>query len=116
MEPNNSANRLALTPLAHHIRTRKGGAKGGDGQSAEQYAQRLEENLQSLCDRAKSGMYRAPQVRWVHIPKGDGSHTQPNGIPTFVPSFSLLHAALACPTPPRRPIRSRASARASATH
>ena len=45
----------ALTTLAHHIdvewlreafrRTRKDGARGVDGQSAEQYAQRLEENL-----------------------------------------------------------------------
>jgi group II intron reverse transcriptase/maturase len=82
-----------LTTLAHHIdvdwlreayrRTRKDGATGIDGQSAEQYAQRLEENLQALLDRAKSGTYRAPPVRRVHIPKGDGSQTRPIGIPTF---------------------------------
>jgi RNA-directed DNA polymerase len=82
-----------LTTLAHHIdvdwlreayrRTRKDGARGIDGQSAEQYAQRLEENLQALLDRAKSGTYRAPPVRRVHIPKGDGSQTRPIGIPTF---------------------------------
>jgi group II intron reverse transcriptase/maturase len=82
-----------LTTLAHHIdidwlreayrRTRKDGARGVDGQSAEQYAQHLEENLQALLDRAKSGTYRAPPVRRVHIPKGDGSQTRPIGIPTF---------------------------------
>ena len=43
----------------------------------------LEANLQSLLDRAKSGMYRAPPVRRVHIPKGDGKQTRPIGIPTF---------------------------------
>jgi group II intron reverse transcriptase/maturase len=82
-----------LTTLAHHIdvdwlreayrRTRKDGARGVDGQSAEQYAQHLEGNLQALLDRAKSGTYRAPPVRRVHIPKGDGSQTRPIGIPTF---------------------------------
>ena len=82
-----------LTTLAHHIdvdwlreayrRTRKDGARGIDGQSAEQYAEHLDENLQGLLDRAKSGTYRAPPVRRVHIPKGDGSQTRPIGIPTF---------------------------------
>jgi hypothetical protein len=64
-------------------RTRKDGALGVDGQSAEQYAEHLEVNLQSLLDRAKSGRYRAPPVRRVHIPKGDGTDTRPIGIPTF---------------------------------
>ena len=43
----------------------------------------MEDNLQSLLDRAKSGVYRAPPVRRVHIPKGDGSQMRPLGIPTF---------------------------------
>jgi len=83
----------ALRSLAHHMdlewlreayrRTRKDGARGVDGQSAEEYAENLEGNLQSLLDRAKSGIYRAPPVRRVHIPKGDGSKTRPIGIPTF---------------------------------
>jgi RNA-directed DNA polymerase len=82
-----------LKTLAHHIdvnwlreayrRTRKGGAPGVDGVSAEQYGEHLEENLRSLLDRAKSGRYRAPPVRRVHIPKGDGTETRPIGIPTF---------------------------------
>lgn len=84
---------MAFTSLAHHIdvdwlreaygRTRKDGAKGVDGQSAGEYAANLEGNLQSLLDRAKSGSYRAPPVRRVHIPKGDGAQTRPIGIPTF---------------------------------
>lgn len=84
---------VPLTTLAHHIdvdwlreayrRTRKDGALGVDGQSASQYAEHLEDNLQALLGRAKSGTYRAPPVRRVHIPKGDGSQTRPIGIPTF---------------------------------
>jgi RNA-directed DNA polymerase len=85
---------VSLRTLAHHIdiewlneahrRVRKDGALGVDGQSAEEYAKNLESNLQSLLDRAKSGdHYRAPPVRRVHIPKGDGQKTRPIGIPTF---------------------------------
>ena len=41
-------------------------------------------NLQSLLDRAKSGTYRAPPVRRVHIPKaGSTTETRPIGIPTL---------------------------------
>ena len=84
---------VPLTTLGHHIdldwmreayrRTRKDGAMGVDRRSAAQYAERLEENLRSLLERAKSGTYCAPPVRRVHIPKGDGSQTRPIGIPTF---------------------------------
>lgn len=85
---------VSLRTLAHHMdvewlreahrRTRKDGAVGVDGQTAEEYARNLEGNLRSLLDRAKSGdHYRAPPVRRVHIPKGDGTKTRPIGIPTF---------------------------------
>jgi RNA-directed DNA polymerase len=83
----------AFRSLAHYIdidwlheayrRTRKDGAVGVDGQSAQDYAANLEKNLQSLLDRAKSGTYQAPSVRRVYIPKGSGSETRPLGIPTF---------------------------------
>lgn len=64
-------------------RTRKDGAAGVDGQSWAEYANHLEANLQSLLDRAKSGTYRAPPVRRVHIPKaGSTTETRPIGIPT----------------------------------
>ena len=83
-----------FTSLAHHIdlrwlyeaylRTRKDGAAGVDGQTAEDYAADLRGNLEALLDRAKSGTYWAPPVRRVHIPKGVGSsETRPIGIPTF---------------------------------
>lgn len=85
---------VALTTLAHHIdiewlreahrRTRKDAAAGVDEQTATEYAAALEGNLQSLLKRMKAGWsYRAPPVRRVHIPKGDGSKTRPIGIPTF---------------------------------
>jgi len=84
---------LSFTTLAHHIdvrwlhtaylRTRPDGATGVDGQTAADYAAHLTSNLQGLLDRAKSGTYRAPPVRRVHIPKGTGTETRPIGIPTF---------------------------------
>lgn len=84
---------MVLTTLAHHIdvgllreayrRTRKDAAPGVDGQTAQEYAQALDENLASLLERFKAGTYRAPPVRRVEIPKGSGTKTRPIGIPTF---------------------------------
>ncbi|MEM1228858.1 MAG: group II intron reverse transcriptase/maturase, partial [Planctomycetota bacterium] len=85
---------MAFTSLAYlmdtewlkeaYRRTRKDGAVGVDGVTAEEYEQDLEGNLQSLLDRAKSGTYKAPPVRRVHIPKGGSStETRPLGIPTL---------------------------------
>jgi group II intron reverse transcriptase/maturase len=65
-----------------HARTRKDGATGVDGMTAEEYSARLDENLAVLLERSKSGSYRAPPVKRAHIPKGDGD-TRPIGIPTF---------------------------------
>lgn len=84
----------SLVSLAHHIdrdllrraygRTRKDGAPGVDGQTAAAYEENLEENLQSLLDRFKSGVYKAPPVRRVYIPKGDDpTKKRPIGVPTF---------------------------------
>jgi RNA-directed DNA polymerase len=65
-------------------RTRKDGAAGVDGQTWTEYAKNLEANLHALLDRAKSGTYRAPPVRRVHIPKaGSATETRPIGIPTL---------------------------------
>jgi group II intron reverse transcriptase/maturase len=85
---------MAFTSLAYlmdidwlkeaYRRTRKDGAVGVDGMTADEYEQDLEGNLQRLLDRAKSGAYRAPPVRRVHIPKGGSSiETRPIGIPTL---------------------------------
>jgi group II intron reverse transcriptase/maturase len=84
---------LVFTTLAHHIdldllraayhASRKDGAVGIDGQTAEAYGQDLETNLRTLLEGFKSGRYRAPAVRRVQIPKGDGRRMRPIGIPTF---------------------------------
>jgi group II intron reverse transcriptase/maturase len=85
---------MAFTSLAYHLdvewlreayrRTRKDGAAGVDGVTAADYERDLEGNLARLLDRAKSGAYRAPPVRRVHIPKGNSAaETRPIGIPTL---------------------------------
>lgn len=79
-----SLNRHLDLPLlrAAYERTRKDGAVGVDGVTAEDYEAELETNLASLLDRAKSGRYRAPAVRRVYIPKAGGKQ-RPLGIPTL---------------------------------
>ena len=62
--------------------TRKDGAVGADGQTAQDYAANLEQNLQSLLDQLKSGRYRAPPVRRHYIDKPDGGQ-RALGIPSF---------------------------------
>jgi hypothetical protein len=52
--------------------TRKDGATGVDGQTAEHDAVNLKDHLQSLFDRAKSGTDHAPPVRRVHSPRRAG--------------------------------------------
>jgi group II intron reverse transcriptase/maturase len=84
---------LAFTSLNHHLdllwlreafnQTRKDGAAGVDGQTGSEYEGSLLDNLETLRERTKSGAYRAPPVRRVHIPKGTGNQTRPIGIPTF---------------------------------
>lgn len=83
---------MVLTTVAHHIDlvwlreawrlTRKDGAVGVDGVTAARYEAALEANLSALLERFKTGVYRAPAVRRVHIPKGRGQ-TRPIGIPTL---------------------------------
>jgi RNA-directed DNA polymerase len=84
---------MGFTSLNHHLdlawlaeaynRTRKDGAPGVDGQTGDDYGLDLPDNLASLLDRAKSGAYRAPPVRRVHIPKGTGRETRPLEVPTL---------------------------------
>lgn len=83
---------MAFTSLNHHMDyqwlyqayqlTRKDGATGVDGQTAEMYERQLEYNLLNLLDRIKSGRYRAPAVKRSYIDKGNGQK-RPLGIPTF---------------------------------
>lgn len=83
---------LVFTSLAHLIDipflreawnlTRKNRAPGVDEVTAEEYAVRLEENLQNLHHRLRTGTYRAPAVKRAWIPKTDGS-LRPIGMPTL---------------------------------
>jgi group II intron reverse transcriptase/maturase len=83
---------MAFTSLNHYVDyewveyayrcTRKDGARGVDGQSAQDYAKDLQSNLRQLIDRLKSGSYRAPPVRRHYIPKPDGGQ-RGLGIPSF---------------------------------
>jgi len=62
--------------------TRKDGATGIDGKTAQEYEANLEANLKDLRERILSGRYKAPPVRRAYIPKADGTQ-RPLGIPTF---------------------------------
>ena len=83
---------MAFTSLNHYLDaewmryayecTRKDGAVGVDGQTAEGYALNLERNLTDLLDRLKSGRYRAPPVRRHYLKKPDGGE-RAIGIPAF---------------------------------
>ena len=83
---------MAFTSLNHYLDaqwlryayecTRKDGAVGVDGQTAEGYALDLERNLAELLDRLKSGCYRAPPVRRHYIGKPEGGE-RALGIPAF---------------------------------
>lgn len=83
---------MALSSLNHYLDyewvkyaydcTRKDGAVGVDGQTGEDYAANLEQNLCGLIDRLKSGRYRAPPVRRHFIEKADGG-LRGLGIPSF---------------------------------
>ena len=80
-----------LTTLSHHLdmlwmreaygKVRQDSAPGVDGQTVADYGENLDANLQSLLERAKSGTYRAPLVKRVHIPKSE-TETRPIGMPT----------------------------------
>jgi RNA-directed DNA polymerase len=83
---------MAFTTLAHLIdvdllreayrRTRKDGAPGIDGVTAQEYAEHLEANLANLYERLRRGRYRAPPVRRTYLDKEDGGQ-RPIGIPAF---------------------------------
>ena len=83
---------MVFETLAYHIDvdwlreayrlTNKHSASGVDGVSSDSYAANLEENLQDLHSRLKSGRYKAPPVARVWLDKADGGK-RPIGKPTF---------------------------------
>lgn len=79
-----------LTTLSHHLDLLwlweaygeiKNSTPGVDGRTLADYGEDLEANLKSLLERAKSGLYQAPPVKRVHIPKNE-TETRPIGMPT----------------------------------
>jgi hypothetical protein len=84
----------ALSPLQERIlellgfssrayrRTSKSSAAGIDGVTAKQYAEHLDENLQDLHGRLRSGRYQAAPVVRVWIEKEDGGR-RPIDKPAF---------------------------------
>jgi len=83
---------MVFTTLVHLIdvdflreafhRTNQKGAPGIDRMTAKKYAENLEENLQDLYERLRSGRYRATPVERVWLDKEDGSK-RPIGKPVL---------------------------------
>ena len=67
---------------AYHL-TRKDGAVGIDGVTAQEYSERLDENLRRLSEQARSGRYKAPAVRRGYVPKPGKGEARPIGMPSF---------------------------------
>jgi RNA-directed DNA polymerase len=57
------------------------GACGADQMSWEEYNKQRNERIPELLKAFKNGTYRAPNIRRVYIPKGDGKQ-RPLGLPT----------------------------------
>ncbi|WP_220388877.1 group II intron reverse transcriptase/maturase [[Flexibacter] sp. ATCC 35208] len=60
----------------------KKGASGVDGEKWIDYNKQREERIPQLLTAFKSGVYRAPHIRRVLIPKGEGKY-RPLGLPTL---------------------------------
>lgn len=83
--------KLRFTSLAHiitpeflketwRLMNRKG-ASGVDGETTAEFERDLDGRVQNIWERLKANQYKAPPVRRVEIPKGQGK-TRPLGIPT----------------------------------
>ncbi|CEF49447.1 unnamed protein product [uncultured bacterium] len=85
--------KMKLTNLWHHVcdveRLREAyyelnpkSAPGVDGVWGQEYGKELEENLQGLSERLRSGKYRAKPVKRKYLEKPDGRQ-RPIGMPTL---------------------------------
>jgi RNA-directed DNA polymerase len=83
--------KLRFTSLAHiitpeflketwRLMNRKG-ASGVDGETTAEFERDLDGRVQNIWERLRANQYKAPPVRRVEIPKGQGK-TRPIGIPT----------------------------------
>jgi group II intron reverse transcriptase/maturase len=70
------------------VKANQGGA-GADGQSLQEFAEDLENNLYRLWNRLASGSYMAPPVKRVEIPKANGG-IRPLGIPTVADRIAQM--------------------------
>lgn len=70
----------------------KRGAPGVDKETTKAFAEQLDARVQQLHEQLKAGMYKAPPVRRVEIPK-DGGKKRLLGIPTV--TDRLLQASVA---------------------
>lgn len=94
--------KLRFTSLAHLLtpdflketwaQMNQKGASGVDGETMAQFERELDARVVALAERVAVGRYRAPPVRRVEIPKGNGK-TRPLGIPTV--EDRLLQRAVA---------------------
>jgi group II intron reverse transcriptase/maturase len=56
---------------------------GIDEVTKAEYAENLEDNINSLIERLKKHSYKPQAVRRMYIPKGDGKSKRPLGIPSY---------------------------------
>ena len=83
--------KLRFTSLAHIITPEflketwslmnRKGASGVDGETTVEFECGIDERIRGIWERLKANQYKAPPVRRVEIPKGEGK-TRPLGIPT----------------------------------
>jgi Retron-type reverse transcriptase len=83
--------KMQFTSLAHVITPEflketwqmmnRKGASGVDGETTQAFESQLEERVHNIWESMKRKQYKAPPVRRVEIPKGNGK-TRPLGIPT----------------------------------
>ena len=83
--------KLRFTALAHIITPdflketwrmmNRKGASGVDGETTKEFERDLDDRVHDIWERLKANQYKAPPVRRVEIPKGEGK-TRPLGIPT----------------------------------
>ncbi len=68
----------------------KKGASGVDQQTWRDYDEKKGERIPALMSAFRSGTYRAPHIRRVYIPKGDGK-LRPLGLPMLL-SYYLFYS------------------------
>lgn len=71
------------TLMASHRQMDRNKAKGIDGVSKDEYAKNLEENIENLVKRMKSGSYKPNATRRMYSPKDGSKKMRPLGISCY---------------------------------